>query len=74
MSNATLLPLSHLTKKIGHKITVHLKTGIQYSGKLLRTDTSMNLALNGAHEHTNTGSRRLGKIMIRGNNILLIVV
>ncbi|MFX1512512.1 MAG: LSM domain-containing protein [Promethearchaeota archaeon] len=74
MVQAKFLPLNLLERKIGHKVTIYLKTGTQYSGKLLTADTSMNLALNDAYEQTSRSSRRLGKIMIRGNNILFIVV
>ncbi|MFX0211899.1 MAG: LSM domain-containing protein [Candidatus Hodarchaeota archaeon] len=74
MKNKISLPLNLLEKKIGHKITVYLKTGFHYTGKLLKVDPLMNLALQNVCEQTTTNSRRLGKILIRGNNVLFIVI
>ncbi|MFX0205073.1 MAG: LSM domain-containing protein [Candidatus Hodarchaeota archaeon] len=67
--------MDFLRKKIGYKITVILKNNeARYTGKLLCYDINMNLALDKVHKESGNFNRGLGKTLIRGNNILFIIL
>ncbi|MFX1512520.1 MAG: LSM domain-containing protein [Promethearchaeota archaeon] len=68
------LPIRILEKHKGKMVNVRIKSGSDFRGRLRLTDTMMNMTLEDAQE-LSTGDkpgRRLGKVLIRGNNVLLI--
>jgi len=71
-------PLSVLNANLNKPTYVKLKNGLSYKGVLDKTDSQMNVILQGAVEY-NSGdvgdpSVSLGMVLIRGNNILYIRV
>jgi len=71
-NNITKNPLSVIYKHVGSTITVILKTGEKYSGTLNKVDNYMNLLIDEAVEEYGDKTTRYGRVLIRGNNILLI--
>ncbi|RLF13402.1 MAG: Sm ribonucleo [Thermoprotei archaeon] len=71
-------PFRVLSRALNNKVLVKLKDGSEYVGLLHRYDTTMNLVLIDAEEvqegRTDPPIAKYGKIMIRGSNILYIVV
>lgn len=65
-------PLTLLYKQIREEITVYLKSGEKYTGQLAKVDSYMNLIIENAVEESGNKTTRYGKVLIRGNNILLI--
>ena len=66
-------PLQTLRGMVGKQILVKLKNDLGYTGQLERMDLQMNLILTGAVEHDrNKEVSNLGRVIIRGNNILYI--
>jgi small nuclear ribonucleoprotein (snRNP)-like protein len=67
-------PLRALQKKLGEEITVRLKDGVEYRGKLKEYDGYMNLILLECQEFYNKQeSARHNELFIRGNNILFVI-
>ena len=71
---ATIInPKPFLADLAGKEVTVKLKWGMEYTGKLLSFDSYMNLQLGDTEEIVdgkNVG--RLGEILVRCNNVLYI--
>ena len=70
------LPLRLLVKNINSIILVKLKDGTEFIGKLEHCDPSMNIVLMNAKEVDEDSKpvANLGRILIRGSNILFISV
>ena len=68
------LPLSVLNKSINKKIILSLKDGRILEGVLIGYDEHMNLVLIDVEEKDSEGNliRKLGKVILRGNNIVTI--
>lgn len=70
-----LKPLNFLVKYLGKVIIVEYKGGNNVRGKLVRFDGHMNLLFADAVEITTWGEViSLGSVLLRGNNIVLILV
>jgi len=70
------LPLRLLFKIVNNTILVKLKDGSEYIGQLVRCDPCMNLYLvdtKEVDEEKHEPVANLGKVLIRGSNILFIV-
>ncbi|PCN51014.1 hypothetical protein B6U99_01380 [Candidatus Geothermarchaeota archaeon ex4572_27] len=65
-------PLSLVYKQVGSTVTVYLKSGEKYTGQLAKVDNYMNLIIEDAVEESGNKTTRYGRVLIRGNNILLI--
>lgn len=65
-----------LQKAINKEVRVKLKNALEYKGLLLNIDSYMNVLLDEAFEYKDNGevSAKLGRIVIRGNNILYVVL
>ena len=77
MSKSPATPLAFLHRSNGSLVRVRLKSGAEFSGRLEICDDHMNLVLEDVKEwDVKTGSaiRRYGKIFIRGNNVLFIML
>ena len=69
MSEATRRVLG---EAIGTLVLVKLKGGREVRGKLKSYDQHLNLVLEDAEEIKNDSTRKLGTIVIRGDNVILI--
>ncbi len=68
-------PLNVLVKRLNTHISVMLKNGIEYRGKMTKCDGYMNLMLDGASEHVKDQlTVNYGNVLVRGNNILYIAI
>ncbi|MCD6431148.1 ribonucleoprotein [Candidatus Bathyarchaeota archaeon] len=68
-------PLNVLVKQLNAHIAVVLKNGCEYRGKMVKCDGHMNILLEGATEFRNNQLLfNYGNILLRGNNILYILL
>ncbi len=69
----TSRPLDVLGKALNSQVLIKLKGGREFRGVLESFDMHMNLVLNDAEElEDGESSRRLGVVLIRGDNIVYI--
>ncbi len=69
----TSRPLDVLGKSLNSQVLIELKGGREFRGLLKSFDMHMNLVLNEAEELDNgETSKRLGIVLIRGDNIVYI--
>ena len=66
------LPLDVLEKSVNQKLTLLLKDGRRIDGKLIGYDEYMNLVMDEVEESKDENKRRLGKIILRGSNVVSI--
>jgi small nuclear ribonucleoprotein len=66
------LPLDVLDKAMNQKLSLLLKDGRNIDGKLTGYDEYMNMVLEDVEEKTQENKRRLGTIILRGNNVVSI--
>jgi len=73
LSQAAKKPLAALTKAVNKRVSVRLKSDLEYKGRMSNVDQYMNLILVDAEEY-NSGilSTNYGKVLIRGNNVISI--
>jgi len=66
-------PLDALNEARNKRIIVELKNSRKYTGKLVSFDIHINIVLEDAEEYENNElKRKLGRIFIRGDTIILI--
>lgn len=66
-------PLNVLVKQLNAKISILLKNGYEYKGKMVKCDGHMNILLDGATEYKNGQLiTNYGNVLLRGNNVLYI--
>lgn len=65
-----VLPLDVLQKNLEKPITLFLKDGRKLEGEFAGYDQYMNLVLEDTEETTDQGGRRLGTVVLRGNNVV----
>jgi small nuclear ribonucleoprotein len=65
-----VLPLDLLEKSVNTRMTLILKDGRTLEGKLAGYDQYMNLVLEETNESTESGERKVGTIVLRGNNVV----
>jgi len=61
-----------LSDSLGNMVLVKLKGGREVRGKLKSYDQHLNIVLENAEELRGEEARRLGTIVIRGDNVVLI--
>ncbi len=66
------LPLDVLEKSVNQKLSLLLKDGRLIEGTLSGYDEYMNMVLNDVEEKNDDTKRRLGTIILRGNNVVSI--
>ena len=66
------MPLASLEKSMNHRISLLLKDGRILEGKLAGYDDYMNMVLEETEERTAEQTRRLGTVVLRGNNVVRI--
>jgi small nuclear ribonucleoprotein len=68
-------PLNVLIKQLNAGISVMLKNGCEYKGKMIKCDGHMNILLEGATECRDEQLlTNYGNVLLRGNNILYIML
>jgi small nuclear ribonucleoprotein len=67
------VPLNVLEKSVNKTVTLLLKDGRTLEGKLTGYDEYMNMILEDTEETKDEQVRRLGMVILRGNNIVTIV-
>jgi small nuclear ribonucleoprotein len=67
------MPLNVLERSINKRISLLLKDGRTLTGKLNGYDEYMNMVLEDTEETQNDQVRRLGIVVLRGNNVVTIV-
>lgn len=66
------MPLALLEKSMNHRISLLLKDRRILEGKLAGYDDYMNMVLEETEERTAEQTRRLGTVVLRGNNVVRI--
>ncbi len=66
------MPLDLLEKSLNHRISMLLKDGRILEGKLSGYDAYMNMVLADVDERHGEEVRKLGTLVLRGNNIVSI--
>ena len=66
------MPLDILEKSLNKKINLLLKDGRTLTGILNGFDDYMNMVLNDTEEVYNEEKKRLGMVVLRGNNVVSI--
>ena len=67
-----VLPIDLLENSVNRTISLLLKDGRILEGRLSGFDQYMNVALEDTREEKGEGERRLGKVVVRGSNIVSI--
>ena len=66
-------PLTTLQKHTKKDVIVRLKNDVEYKGKIDNVDPYMNLIMTDAEElRDGKTAEKLGRIILRGNNVLFI--
>lgn len=65
-----VLPLDLLEKALNSRLSLVLKDGRVMEGKLVGYDQYMNVVLEDTQEKTPDRERRLGTVVLRGNNLV----
>jgi small nuclear ribonucleoprotein len=63
-------PTGWLERIVDQKVSLRLKDTRELAGRLLGLDDHMNLVLDDVEETTTEGSRRLGRVLVRGSNVI----
>jgi small nuclear ribonucleoprotein len=71
-SDIMVMPLALLEKSLDKKISLLLKDNRILEGKLVGYDDYMNMVLEDTEERTSEQTRRLGIVVLRGNNVVSI--
>jgi small nuclear ribonucleoprotein len=66
------MPLALLEKSMNKKVSLLLKDNRVLEGKLTGYDEYMNMVLEETEERTSDQVRRLGTVVLRGNNVVSI--
>ena len=67
-----VIPLNLMEKSISKKISLLLKDGRLIEGKLTGFDNYMNMVLEDTEESYQDQKRKLGTVILRGNNVVSI--
>ena len=67
-----VMPQNLLEKSLNKQVTIKLKDGRIMEGKLVGYDEYMNMVLEGTEEENKEDKRRLGTVILRGNNVVSI--
>jgi len=69
-----VMPLALLEKSIDKRISLLLKDSRILEGKLTGYDDYLNMVLEDTEERTPEQERRLGTVVLRGNNVVSISI
>ncbi len=63
-------PLAFVERLVEQRVTLRLKDGREIEGRLLGLDEHLNLVLDDGNETTADVSRHLGRLVVRGSNVV----
>jgi small nuclear ribonucleoprotein len=66
----SVAPASAIERVLPQKVVLQLKDGRQFSGRLVGIDEHLNLVIEETEESGPETSRRLGRLILRGSNII----
>jgi len=69
-----VLPIDLLEISLNRDISLLLKDGRILNGKLVGYDQYMNLVLDDAREEKEGEEKRLGRVVVRGSNVVSIAI
>lgn len=69
-----VLPLDVLEKHLEQRMRLILKDGRSLEGEFVGYDQYMNVVLEETEEQTDEATRRLGTVVLRGNNVVSMVL
>ena len=69
-----VMPLALLEKNVDKRVSLLLKDGRILEGKLTGFDEYMNMVLEETTERTADEERRLGTVVLRGNNVVSVAI
>ncbi len=69
-----VMPNTLLEQSLNKRVSLLLKDGRILEGKLVGVDDYMNMVLEDTEETTQDKIRRLGKVILRGNNVVSIAI
>jgi len=69
-----VMPLALLEKSMDKRISLLLKDNRVLEGKLTGYDDYMNMVLEETEERSQDQERRLGTVVLRGNNVVSIAI
>jgi small nuclear ribonucleoprotein (snRNP)-like protein len=61
-----------LDRVLQQRVTLVLKDARELTGRLLAADEHMNLVLDDAEERTSQVTRHLGRVLLRGSNVVTL--
>jgi small nuclear ribonucleoprotein (snRNP)-like protein len=65
-------PLAVVEKLVDQRVALRLRDASEIEGKLLGLDEHMNVVLDDANETAPAISRHLGRVVVRGSNIVAL--
>ncbi len=65
-------PMDLLNRSRNSKIVIRLKGNRTITGTLINYDIHLNMTLKDAEEITDDGVKQIGKIVLRGDNVILV--
>lgn len=74
---ASVKPLRVLRSAINKEVVVHTKDGLAYAGRLIMTDSTMNVVMRDCREISPEGGHEIAKygtVLLRGSQILYVVI
>ncbi len=69
-----VLPLDALENHLDERMRLILKDGRRLEGEFVGYDQYMNVVLEETEETSDGGTRRLGTVILRGNNVVSMVL
>ena len=63
-------PTAALERMVDQRVSLRLKDLRELSGRLIGLDDHMNLVLDEVEETSAAGARRLGRVLVRGSNVI----
>ena len=67
-----VMPLTLLEKSLNKRVTLILKDSRVLEGRLIGYDEFMNVVLEDTEERTADQTRKIGSVILRGNNVVCI--
>lgn len=65
-------PTGLLERMVDQRVSLRLKDARELAGRLLGLDDHMNLVLDDVEETTTEGSHHLGRVLVRGSNVITL--
>lgn len=66
-------PTGLLERLVQQRVVLLLKDGRQFAGRLVGLDDHLNLVLDEAEETRDDARRRLGRVVVRGSNVVSVL-